>query len=411
VAPFAERTLAQKRASYAAFRGDDPEFKQRHGRLLKLARREPKPVATLVMEELETPRESHVLIQGDFTRPGDVVTPGVPEVLHDLGEEGVDRPRPNRLDLARWITATNNPLTARVVVNRVWQQYFGRGLVETENDFGTQGTQPTHPRLLDWLAWEFMAPAIHSGSSPRDRRPASGGSTGESGAAQGPVPWSLKHVHRLIVHSATYRQSSKSRPELASIDPNNRLLARQSRLRLDAEVIRDVALCASGLLSAKLGGPPVFPPQPDGVMGLGQVQRAWKTSTGENRYRRGIYTHIWRATPYPALAVFDAPDGFSSCTRRLRSNTPLQALTILNDAAFHEFAEAFGRRVMDEGGRRDSERLDFAFRCCLSRFPSRFERSRLLTLLREERTASSEATAWTTLCRVLLNLDETLTRE
>jgi hypothetical protein len=272
---------------------------------------------------------------------------------------------------------------ARVIVNRVWQQYFGRGLVETENDFGTQGSPPTHPELLDWLACEFMQPTVASAPA-----------------------WSLKHIHRLIVQSTTYRQSSRVRPELAETDAANKLLARQNRLRLDAEVVRDVALSASGLLAPELGGPPVYPPQPDGVMTLGQVKRAWKPSEGEQRYRRALYTHLWRATPHPALAVFDAPDGFSSCTRRIRSNTPLQALTLLNDQQFHEFAEVLAKKISALDQPSDSAKVDQAFRLCLGRTPSNIERDRLLKLMTE-----NPDDKYLLVARVLLNLDETVTRE
>jgi hypothetical protein len=265
----------------------------------------------------------------------------------------------------------------------VWQQYFGKGLVETENDFGTQGIPPTHPALLDWLACEFQDPTTAQAQK-----------------------WSLKHIHRLITKSTTYRQSSRVRPELLQIDSNNRLLARQNRLRLDAEVVRDVALAASGLLSPELGGPPVYPPQPDGVMSLGQVKRTWKASTGNDRYRRALYTHLWRATPHPALAVFDAPDGFSACTRRIRSNTPLQALTLLNDEQFYEFAQALAGRIEKSPGQGDREKVEYAFRTCLGRTPSAAESERLLKLTSEH---SSEK--WLMLARVLLNLDETITRE
>src|SRR6185436_3129023 len=202
-----------------------------------------------------------------------------------------------------------------------------------------------------------------------------------------PRPWSLKHLHRLIVTSATYRLSSKARPDLAVIDPNNKLLARQNRLRLDAEIVRDVCLTASGLLNDKIGGPSVFPPQPDGVMTLGQSRREWKPSTGPNRYRRGMYTFFWRATPHPALMVFDSADGFSACTRRPRSNTPLQALTLLNDAAFVEFAQALAARILKEGSKPDSERVEQAFRFCLGRKPTQEERQRVLTLLNKESVA------------------------
>jgi hypothetical protein len=198
------------------------------------------------------------------------------------------------------------------------------------------------------------------------------------------------------------------------MDPGNRLLARQNRLRLDAEVVRDVALAASGLLSPRMGGPPVYPPQPDGVMTLGQVKRSWKASEGDDRHRRGIYTHFWRATPHPALSVFDAPDGFSACTRRIRSNTPLQALTLLNDQQFYEFADALAHRVAEHGSKSEGERLEYAFRLCVARKPDDVEKNRLRALLQQYRATSDEpkqTEAWTTVARVLLNLDEMVTRE
>jgi hypothetical protein len=411
--PFAGRTPRQKRLAYAAFKPDDPEFKSRHAKLTKLEKREPKPVTTLVMRELETPRETRLLIKGDFTRPGDAVTPGVPASLPPLPATG----RPTRLDLARWIVATNNPLTARVIVNRVWQPYFGRGLVETENDFGTQGIPPTHPDLLDWLACEFMEPETAVEAWKRSIVEPKGTATIQRLSDSTVQRWSLKHLHRLIVTSATYRQSSRARPDLRDVDPDNKLLARQNRLRLDAEIVRDVALAASGLLARKIGGPPVFPPQPDGVMTLGQVKRDWKPSAGEDRHRRGVYTHFWRATPHPALAVFDAPDAFSTCTRRLRSNTPLQALTLLNDEQFHELARGLAGRVMREASAGNGARLDYAFRLCVARPPARGERERLQELFTAELADAAgdgqarQAEAWTTVARVLLNLDETITRE
>ena len=340
------------------------------------------------MVELPQPRESVVFIKGDFTRPGEQVTPGTPGILPPLSAPP-GRP-PNRLDLARWLFDPAHPLTARVMVNRIWQQYFGSGLVETENDYGSQGSPPTHPELLDWLATEF-----------------------------GAQNWSIKAIHRLIVTSATYQRASVARPDLALADPLNQLLARQNRLRLDAELVRDAALTASGLLVPQIGGPPVFPPQPEGVMNLGQNRRAWTASTGADRHRRALYTHHWRATPHPAIAVFDAPDGFSACTRRLRSNTPLQALTLLHDRQFFEFAGALAARVQREGGDDDNARLDYAFRLCVARSPTAAERTRLLELLRELRTptlgpvgepAATLHEAWTTIARILLNLDETITR-
>jgi hypothetical protein len=381
--PWEKQSFAQRRLSYGAARPDDAEFKKQSSELARLEKRESTAPSTLVMQELPTPRASTLFIKGDFTRPGAPVKPETPEILPPL-KAG----QPNRLDLARWLFEPENPLTARVMVNRIWQQYFGRGLVETENDFGTQGIAPSHPELLDWLATEFVA-----------------------------QKWSLKALHRLIVTSAAYRQSSRIRPDLEIVDPVNKLLARQSRLRLDAEIVRDVALAASGTLAAKLGGPPVYPPQPDGVMALGQVKRNWTPSEGNDRFRRGLYTHWWRATPHPALAVFDAADGFSACTRRLRSNTPLQALTLLNDRQFFEFAGALAGRIQREGGASDRTKIEYGFRLCVSRAPTPDESQRLADLLQQLQTATdqdpaaSAGEAWTTIARVLLNLDETITRE
>ena len=319
-----------------------------------------KGTTTLVLKELPQPRKTTVFIKGDFTRPDVEVTPNTPKVLHAFQKP---KTLPNRLDLAKWLVEPQNPLTARVIANRVWQQYFGRGIVETENDFGTQGTAPSHPELLDYLATEFIA-----------------------------KKWSLKELHRLIVTSKTYRQSSANRPDLIEKDPQNYLLARQTRLRLDAEVVRDVALTASGLLSPKLGGPPVYPPIPDGVMGQGQVKRVWSVSKGADKYRRGLYTFIYRASPPPSLTVFDAPEGFNSCTRRIRSNTPLQALTLMNDTGFFEFATGLEKIIQKDG-------LETAFKRCTARSPKPDE----LAVLKKLDSLNA--------ARVLLNLDETVTRE
>jgi hypothetical protein len=238
-----------------------------------------------------------------------------------------------------------NPLTPRVQMNRVWMRYFGRGLVETEEDFGTQGTPPSHPELLDWLAGEFIQ----------------GG-------------WSLKHMHRLIVTSATYRQSSRARPDLAEKDPRNLLLARQERLRVEAEVVRDAALSASGLLDRTIGGPSVRPPQPEGVYAFTQTAKKWTADTGPARYRRAMYTQFFRSAPYPLFTTFDAPDFSTVCTRRIRSNTPLQALTVANDEAFIEFAQGLAARVLNDVPRDEVEaRLRRAFVLCLCRQPSERE--------------------------------------
>jgi hypothetical protein len=371
----------------------------------QLNKQMPAITTTLVVRERKTPRTTRVHLGGDFLRKGAVVTPDVPAVLPPLRRASDVNPgvAPNRLDFARWAVDPKNPLTARVTVNRFWQAYFGAGLVETENDFGTQGTPPTHPELLDWLASEFVARG-----------------------------WGMKALHRLIVTSATYRQSSKARPDLATADPRNRLLARQARLRLEAEVVRDVALASSGLLNRTIGGPSVYPPQPQGVYNFTQVPREWKASNGPDRYRRGLYTFLWRSAPHPGLTVFDAPDATFACTRRNRSNTPLQALTLLNDQGFFEFAQGLAGRVLKEGKPDDDERIRYAFRLCLAREPGKREQETLSRLLAKEcdrftrSPAEAEAlcpadlpkdadrarfAAWVALGRVLLNLDEFITRE
>ena len=373
------------------------------GEITKHKKTRPRVTTTLVMAQRKTPRASHRFVNGDFTRPAEQVKPGTPAILHNLP----DKKNSNRLDFAYWIASKNNPLLARVTVNRIWQHYFGIGIVETENDFGTQSLPPSHPKLLDWLATEFMR-----------------------------LGWNQKAIHKLIVTSATYRQSSNNRSELTRADPANKLLGKQSRLRLDAEILRDNALAASGLLSKKMGGPGVYPPQPQGCMNLGQSRRKWTASSGEDRYRRAVYTYRWRATPHPALNVFDTPDAFASCTRRIRSNTPLQALTLLNDPAFFEISQGFAERLIQEGGNTDETRIEMGFRLCLARKPSAHEVSVLKSFINKQRTLytdidtktltlvaqrtngpvvpesdRSEQAAWTMLARVLLNLDETITRE
>ncbi|MBK8090579.1 MAG: PSD1 domain-containing protein [Verrucomicrobiaceae bacterium] len=358
--PAAKRSLADNLALFAIIVNPSDEIRILSDQHKELDTQLNQGTTTLVMKELPKPRKTTVFIKGDFTRPDAEVKPGTPKVLHAFETSSQ---QPNRLDLAKWLVSPKNPLTARVIVNRVWQQYFGRGLVETENDFGSQGTQPSHPELLDWLATEFMA-----------------------------KKWSLKELHRLIVTSHTYRQDSADRPDLREKDPNNYLLARQQRIRLDAEIVRDASLSISGLLSRKIGGPPVYPPIPDGVMGQGQVKRVWTVSKGEDKYRRGLYTFIYRASPPPALTVFDAPEGFTSCTRRIRSNTPLQALTLLNDSGFFEFAAALEKTITQKG-------IPYAFRLCTSRSPHADE----LALLQKLPPLAA--------ARTLLNLDETLTRD
>jgi hypothetical protein len=399
-----QRTAEQREQLKTFYLKGNIEWRDAAGRVDDLKKQRAalsgKMVSTLVMQELDQPRETCVLIRGDFLRRGAPVAPGVPSVLPPLPD---DAGNATRLDLARWLTDPQNPLTARVIVNRTWQRFFGVGLVETENDFGTQGTTPTHPELLDWLASELV----------RNN-------------------WSMKVLQRLIVTSATYRQSSHVRDDLAAHDPRNRLLARQSRVRLEAEVIRDVCLSASGLLSDKLGGPPVQPPQPEGIYVFTQNAKPWKESEGEDRYRRGLYTQFWRSSPHPMMPTFDAPDANSACTRRVRSNTPLQALTLANDRGFMEFAQGLALRVLREAPAYDAGRVRYAFQCVVGREPTDAESQRLLQFLQAQRdefarnaerakeaspanlpdgATPDEAAAWVGLSRVLLNLDEFITRE
>ena len=370
-------------------------------------------VAQTAQTLLENPKppQTHVLIRGDFLRPGDPVQPHVPAVLPTLAGED-----PNRLTLARWLVDPKNPLTARVAVNRVWQHLFGQGLVTTPDDFGLRGARPTHPELLDYLATAFVTGA----ETPAPN-------------TQHPTPWSLKSLVRLLVTSATYRQASTSRPDLEERDPRNALLARQSRFRPEAEIVRDLYLSASGLLNAKVGGPSIRPPLPGDIAALGYASSIkWEETKGAERYRRGMYIFFQRTVPYPQLVEFDAPDGNNPCTRRERSNTPLQALTLLNDPVFVECAQALGRRLAQLPDPYPDARVRQAFRSCVSRNPSPAEAARLkrlytemLPLLRANPIAAAklagkelpagldpaETAAWVTVARTVLNLDEFITRE
>ena len=335
-------------------------------------------VSTLVFKPRPEPRVSHIHNRGNFLDLGDEVQPGTFESLPPLEAAGE---RATRLDLARWLVRDDHPLTPRVLVNRLWQHAFGLGMVETENDFGVQGALPTHPELLDWLAEELVR-------SGRD----------------------LKHVQRLIVTSATYRQASDWRDDAFAKDPRNKLLARQNRLRLEAEILRDAALSASGLFCAEIGGPGVFPPQPDAVFSVTQSQRQWKASQHGDRYRRGMYTFLWRQSQHPLMSTFDGPDAQTSCTRRNRSNTPLQALHLANDEVFVELADGLADRVQSAPLANDTARIEYAFELCMSRKPSSEERELLLDFLHTQQAKYPE-TAWLLVARTLLNLDEFVTRE
>jgi hypothetical protein len=379
----AERDLYSAKLT-AGTATNDPGHQERSRTIDLLKRQIPQLDSAQVFVAPSAPRITTIFVRGEYSRPGEVVTPDVPAVLPAMPSG-----QHTRLDLARWLVSTQQPLTPRVTVNRVWQQFFGRGLVETENDFGVQGARPTHPELLDWLATEFVA----------------------SG-------WRLKSLHRLIVGSATYRQSSHRQAEVDALDPENRLLARQSRLRLEAETIRDSALVASGLWSPKVGGPSVFPFQHDGIMLNRATPAEWIASSGTDRYRRSLYTHYWRLTPHPFLQTFDTPDSLTACTRRRPSNTPLQALTLLNDPTFVECAEVLAQRVMREAPDSDRERLDRAYQLCLGRPAVAEEQTLLMEMLAAARARFIAASkpvadraAWTQICRVLFNVDEFVTRE
>jgi hypothetical protein len=301
------------------------------------------------------------------------------------------------LSLARWLASERNPLVTRVTVNRAWRSFFGAGLMRTSDDFGTQSEPPTHPKLLDWLACEFM----------------------EGG-------WSMKTLHRLIVTSATYRQDSRITPDLLKRDPQNRLLARGPRHRVDAETVRDIMLAASGLLSPKIGGASVYPPQPAGVTALAYGNTKWSTSTGPDRYRRSLYTFSKRTAPFAAYTIFDGPTGENCTARRDRSNTPLQALTLLNDAMFLELARGLARQTVDVD--QDADRATTLLRRVIVRPPGDAELEAVLQYYRAQRgrldageldaakivgeeNATAEFAAWVMTARAIMNLDEAITKE
>jgi len=364
------------------------------------------PAVTVpVMQELagDKRRVTKIQLRGNWQNLGDEVREGVPEVFNDVAvPEGA---QVDRLALAKWLVDPANPLTARVVVNRIWERFFGIGIVSTSEEFGSQGELPSHPELLDWLACELI----------------------ESG-------WDLQAIQRLIVTSAAYRQTSKCPPDLVARDPENRLLACGPRVRLSAEVIRDQALAAAGLLSPKKGGPSVHPPQPDvGLRAAFGGGIDWQTSTGEDRYRRALYTTWRRSNPYPSMVMFDAPSREVCTIRRPRTNTPLQALVTMNDPAYVEAAQALARRMVREGGSTVADRVSHGFRLVLARHPSAAEVDRLVQLqaevLAEYAVAPADArqmatdplgpvpadldidladlAAWTVVANVILNLDET----
>jgi hypothetical protein len=411
--PREKRTDAQMAEVFGYWRTTVAEWKDANDKIESLWREWPAGVTTFTLGARKEVRQTSILSRGDWLKPTTTVEPGVPKFLNQLP---ADAP-PTRLTLARWFVDPKSPTTARAFVNRIWQSYFGTGLVATPEDFGTQGERPSHPELLDWLACEFMAPS--------------------TGSAQA---WSIKHMHRLIVNSATYRQSSRVSNELYGRDPYNRLLARGPRFRVEGEIVRDVALSASGLLNEEVGGRSLMPPAPAFIFQppASYAPFPWVDETGSEKYRRAVYTFRRRSTPYPVLQTFDVPNGESACVRRLRSNSPLQALASLNEPIFVECAQALAKRALSDGGASDDSRINYAFRRVLSRAPSEAEVKELRSLLNKEQkrladgwlNASEIATgdvkppsdlpsgvtptqlaAYTVLSRVLLNLDETITKE
>ncbi len=394
--PRAERSAAQTQVVFNYWRTTVPEWKPANDEIDAQWAGHPEGESQLVLSQREEMRPTNILFRGDFLKPLKAVEAGVPAYLNPLPK--TDGPL-DRLAFARWVADRNAPTTARAMVNRVWQQYFGTGIVSTSEDLGTQAETPSHGELLDWLAVEFM----------------------DKG-------WSLKQLHKTIVTSATYRQSSKVNEELLSKDPYNRLMARGPRVRVEGEIVRDITLAASGLLNAKVGGPSVYAPAPEFLFQppVSYGPKIWKEEKGPERYRRALYTFRYRSVPYPVLQNFDTPNGDASCVRRSRSNTPLQALTTLNEPLFLEAARALAAKTLAEGGKSDGQRLNFAVRRCISREPNEKESSTLLGLLDKQRKRyasgglnaadlvgenSQELAAWTSVARVLLNLDETITKE
>ena len=406
--PREQRSPAQTRAVFSYWRTTVPEWRDENESIAALWREHPEGSLQLVLSpRADDHRETHILKRGDFLQPQKAVGPGTPAFLNPLpaGEPA------NRLTFAKWLVDRQSPTTARSLVNRVWQAYFGTGIVATAENLGTQCEPPSNQELLDWLAVEFM----------------------DSG-------WSLKKLQRLIVTSSVYRQSSNVTPELLARDPDNRLLARGPRLRVDAEIVHDIALAASGLLNPEVGGPSVYPPAPAFLFQppASYAPKTWKSTEGPDRYRRALYTFRFRSVPYPMLQAFDAPNGEMSCVRRARSNTPLQALTTLNEPLFVESAQALARRTLTSGGTTDQDRVAYAFRLCTSRRPTAEETAVLVELLNKQdqriadgwvtaqefaglrsavksalppNTTPKQLAAWTVVARVILNLDETITKE
>lgn len=406
--PAERRTAAQQQRITEYFQTVDPEYVKLKGAVDEHAKQEPVLTSTQsqVVQERTDRRKTHVLTRGDFLRPAAEVDGGVPSALGlGVAESG----KPARLTVAEWLVNPDHPLTARVTMNRFWKDLFGQPLVRTIEDFGTRGEQPTHPELLDWLSREFVQRG-----------------------------WSRKEMVRLIANSAAYRQTSTHRDEIEERDPKNRWLFRQNRFRMEAESIRDLYLAASGLLNPRIGGPSIRPPLPAGVSELGYAGgHQWPVTEGTEKYRRGMYIFLQRTVPYPMLSTFDAPDSTTSCLRRERSNTPLQALTLLNDPVFVECAQALGMRAATKYPEDRAKRVELMFRSCVSRAPRPEEQGRLEELYQEIRSLAEkdpagakslageqvsqegpasklpieDLAAGTAVARIVLNLEEFMVRE
>ncbi len=406
--PAETRSPSEQAALFTAWRQSRTDFEATNDAIAALWQQFPEPTTSvlhLAKRESRGTRVTHRLDRGEWDRPLQAVVPHTPAFLHPLLEDAA----PGRLAFARWLVNPASPLAARVAVNRIWLTLFGEGLVETPEDFGTRAPLPTFPGLLDWLAVDFMQRG-----------------------------WSQKQLIKTIVLSRTYRQTSQVSPDLLRLDPRNQLLARGPRFRCDAEVVRDIALSASGLITHELGGPPVIPPVPQNVLDINFVYPAyWKAAEGPERYRRTLYGFRKRSMPDPVMASFDGPNGDLSCPRRIRSNTPLAALTALNEPIFFEAAQAMAIRVLTEAQPDDASRASYAFQLCTAREPSVDEHREILELLASRRqrladgwlnpreiatgdadrlpelppaTTPQDAAAWTVVCRVLLNLDETISK-
>lgn len=423
--PASNRNEQQKNKLLDFVSREDPSTKQLIQQLDELKKQEPaKPELSVrvIAQRTKEPRETFVLRRGEFLEPlkdAQVEPAGLGTLPPLIGRQS-NAPS-DRLDLAKWLVSSQNPLTPRVTVNHVWRYLFGAGLVKTANDFGVRGELPTHPELLDWLAAEFIG--LNAATS-----------NAATSNAVTSTPWSRKSLIRLICLSATYRQASQQLDKAREVDPQNQLLARQNRLRVEGEVIRDISLEVAGLLEPKIGGPSVFPSLPPGVAELSYAGNfKWTLSTGSDQYRRGMYTFFKRTAPHPNLITFDCPDANLTCVDRNVSNTPLQALVALNNASFAEAARGFAKRILSlPGVQSDASRLTFAFRLCMARQPSEFEQQQLKQFLDDARvwyaghateaqqlvdsfavsnTSPTETAAWIATARVLINLDEFITRE